>query len=128
MKSKINSLENNIRMKSRRFSWRQFGIAFAILGWLALTQTQIMGAFLDTNAMPHGWMYLVALAGFWAIVAAVYNIIQHIQIRRNFDNPMQKISDAAQKVAQGDFSVYLTPEHKPINEIFLKFLMIILME
>lgn len=119
MKKKAVTLEQDIRIKVRRFSLKQFLIAFIILGWLALTQTQIMDAFLDKASMRHGWMYLAAMASFWAIVAAIYNILQHWQIRRNFARPLQKISEAAQKVAQGDFSVYLAPEHKPNKQDYV---------
>lgn len=48
---------------------------------------------------------------YWALVAAVITLHVWWRMKKTYEIPLQLISDATQKVAQGDFSVYITPIH-----------------
>ena len=48
---------------------------------------------------------------YWAIVTAIICAIIVHQKHKAFDVPIKKLSEAAEKVAGGDFSVYLEPLH-----------------
>ena len=48
---------------------------------------------------------------YWGLMAALFTIITNIQIRNSYDDPMQKLGNAAREVAGGDFSIYMKPRH-----------------
>lgn len=101
---------DDIRVKRKILSWKSALITFAILLVLAAGQAMITNAFpLEYEYAPIG--YIFGMIGYWAIVAAVFSIHTETQIRNNYDTPTRKLSSAAQKVAGGDFSVYIEPMH-----------------
>ncbi|MDR0848250.1 MAG: HAMP domain-containing histidine kinase [Propionibacteriaceae bacterium] len=99
------------RLHHRGFSWKNFLLVFGVLVLLASGQTMIGTAFPDT--VRSNVAYSLAGVAYWAIVSAVFCLVLARQQRRVFDRPMRQLSDAAQKVAGGDFSVRLTPAHAP---------------
>lgn len=48
---------------------------------------------------------------YWCLVAAALTLFTRHQITKTYDRPMKELAKAAQKVAQGDFSVYIPPLH-----------------
>lgn len=48
---------------------------------------------------------------YWGLVAAALTLFTRHQITKTYDRPMKELAKAAQKVAQGDFSVYIPPLH-----------------
>ena len=48
---------------------------------------------------------------YWGSVAAALTLFTRYQIVKTYDQPMKELAKAAQKVAQGDFSVYIPPLH-----------------
>ncbi|WP_245585281.1 HAMP domain-containing sensor histidine kinase [Schleiferilactobacillus shenzhenensis] len=50
---------------------------------------------------------------YWVIAAAAFSAFTAWQKYRTFDTPLRALSAAAEKVAGGDFSVYLQPVHPP---------------
>jgi Signal transduction histidine kinase len=56
---------------------------------------------------------------YWSILSALFCSFVSYQKYRRFDKPMHKISDAAERVAKGDFSVYVEPEHAPDKEDYV---------
>lgn len=53
----------------------------------------------------------IILLGYWAIVAFLFSIVTTVQIKTRYDIPLHKLSNAAKRVAEGDFSTYLQPIH-----------------
>ncbi len=52
---------------------------------------------------------------YWALVTAVLVLLTNRQMALTYDRPLRALSDAARKVAAGDFSVYIKPVH-PENQ------------
>lgn len=48
---------------------------------------------------------------YWSAVDAGLTFFTRRQIRRVYEEPMYKLSEASKKVAEGDFSIYITPLH-----------------
>ena len=48
---------------------------------------------------------------YWAVMAAAFTVITNRQIRRQYDEPMRALGNAAREVSSGDFSIYLKPRH-----------------
>ncbi len=50
---------------------------------------------------------------YWGAVAVGLTIYTRYQIQKTYEVPMQRLAQATQKVAAGDFSVYVAPIHTP---------------
>ncbi|WP_455505129.1 ATP-binding protein [Clostridium sp.] len=50
---------------------------------------------------------------YWMFVAGVYTLFTRWQMRKTYEKPMKQMAEAASAVANGDFSVYLSPIHTP---------------
>ena len=48
---------------------------------------------------------------YWTAVAVGLTIFTRKQIKRVYEEPMQKLAEATRKVADGDFSIYIAPLH-----------------
>lgn len=48
---------------------------------------------------------------YWALVTAALVLLTNRQMALTYDRPLRALSDAARKVASGDFSVYVKPVH-----------------
>ena len=62
---------------------------------------------------PH-WCTAVQIlipTAYWTLVAAGLTLFTRRQITKTYDKPMQELARAADKVAHGDFSVYIPPLH-----------------
>ena len=98
------------RVTARHFSGGEFFITFAVLAVLSAGQALVLSAYVELEPVPAGFIW--GMAGYWAIVAAVFSLVTHYQIRKRFALPMRRLSAAAKAVAGGDFSVYVEPVHK----------------
>lgn len=47
----------------------------------------------------------------WAAAAVGFSVLMHHLVERNYERPLRAIGDAASKVADGDFSVFVPPMH-----------------
>jgi signal transduction histidine kinase len=54
-------------------------------------------------------MFLIIF--FWALVAAAFTFYIRWQVKKNYEQPMQRMAAATKAVAGGDFSVYVRPLH-----------------
>lgn len=97
------------RIKAKHMSWVEYSLTFFVLSVLSAGQVMILMAYIGETYMPMGFIF--GMIGYWAIVAFVFNLITNDQIKRKFENPMRRLGDAANKVAKGDFSVYVKPVH-----------------
>ena len=58
-----------------------------------------------------GFLMKVIIILYWNVVAVGFTVLTRWQIRRSYEIPMQEMAKAANAVAHGDFSVYLSPLH-----------------
>ena len=48
---------------------------------------------------------------YWSAVAGGLTLFTRMKIKKTYEEPMHKLAEATQKVAEGDFSVYVAPLH-----------------
>lgn len=99
--------EKNIR--DSRFPPSLF---FVYFGVLLLMSGFHVGIVVGMNEL--GWNELVQTIVpmiYWATVAAALTLFTRKQIKRTYEEPMHRLAEATQKVAGGDFSVYIPPIH-----------------
>lgn len=88
-----------------------FAILFGILLLMSGVHQGLV-VLMNTWNGPVLLQVLIPLA-YWAAVAAGLTIYTAWRICETYDKPMMTLADAANKVAHGDFSVYVTPYHAP---------------
>ena len=94
-----------------RMSPSLFPILFGILLLMSGVHQGLV-VLMNTWNSPVLLQVLIPLA-YWAAVAAGLTIYTAWRICETYDKPMMTLADAANKVAHGDFSVYVAPYHAP---------------
>ena len=56
-------------------------------------------------------MQILIPTAYWTLVAVGLTLFTRYQIAKTYDKPMKELAKAADKVAHGDFSVYIPPLH-----------------
>ena len=101
----------DIRVKRRVMGWSEFGITYGVLLLLVGIQTGIV-VFPTYHGLSPVFQVALVMC-YWAVVAFVFGLITNWQIKKGYDKPTRRLSIAAKKVAEGDFSVYVEPLHTP---------------
>ena len=89
-------------------------VFFMSLGMLMLLSGVHVGLILllyRINADPIVVVHIILL--YWVAVAIGLSLYIQRQMRKFYEEPIQRIARAASQVARGDFSVYLPPVHTP---------------
>ena len=102
-------IETDSRVKASHFTWKEFALTYSVLLVLSTGQGLIFATYMDFDTTPPG--YIVEMLGYWATVTAIFCLVTNRQRERFFDKPMRKLSEAAGRVAECNFSVYLAPDH-----------------
>lgn len=103
---------------------KQYLVTYGVM--LLITGGQ-MGLLVDNlQAAPNPLGKIALIMAYWAVMSLLFCVITNRQMVKRFDVPMRKLSEAANKVAGGDFAVYLEPVHTPekydyIDVTFLDF-------
>ena len=97
------------RVKKKLFPVPVFFSAFVVFAVFTTLQMKIIGDFIDYKSIPIA--HQISLVIFWILIAALFTVLTNYQIRKYYQKPIEEFSDAARKVASGDFSVYLAPHH-----------------
>lgn len=87
----------------------EFFVIWIVILCLSAGQLMIFDAYLQEHSLLIPWQFIFANMGYWALMASVFCLITISLRKRSFIVPMERIGEAARKVAQGDFSVYLPP-------------------
>ena len=96
--------------RASRFPGSLFALYFATL--LLMSGIHI-GLVTLINENPH-WPTIVQVlipTVYWALVAGALTLFTRYKIVKTYDQPMRELAKAADKVAKGDFSVYVPPIH-----------------
>lgn len=97
------------RVKRKIFPVSMFIISLAVFGLLTTFQMKMIGNYIDYSKIPRKDVASVII--FWFLGAVVFTVLVSWLIRKKYNEPIESISAAAKKVAEGDFSVYLRPNH-----------------
>lgn len=97
------------RFKRSRFPLSLFFIFFGILLVMSSIHTGLILLVNDLRLSSFAQTLIPML--YWALVAFCMTAFTRWQIVRTYDEPVQKLAKATEKVAQGDFSVYVPTIH-----------------
>lgn len=103
--------ETDVRVKRKIISWKEFTLTYIVMLLLVGIQMGIIVAPIFERYNPFIQVAVIML--YWVIVASAFLYVTNWQIKSSYDKPMRRLSDAAKKVAEGDFSVYVEPLHSP---------------
>ena len=116
--------EEDGRIKSKIMGWKHVALTYATMLLLVGLQAGIIVLPIFSRLNEFARVTIVML--YWAMVAGVFTYITNWQIKESYDKPMRMLSSATQKVAEGDFSIYMEPVHTAdkydyIDVMFLDF-------
>jgi signal transduction histidine kinase len=106
--------EKDIRVNTKYFSVTEFLLIYLILSILTSGQVLIFMSFLKIHLtitnLPFGYVW--GMMGYWAIVSLIFCLISARLRYLSYERPMMKLSRAAKKVAEGDYSIKIPPMRK----------------
>jgi len=103
--------EGDRRVQRRVVGMRDFAVTYGVMLLLVGLQMGIVVAPIFGRYPPI--IHIMAVMLYWVLVALSFVYVTNRQIKSRYDIPMRRLSDAAKKVAEGDFSVYVQPLHTP---------------
>ena len=109
--------EQDIQFKSKFFSWKAFFTTYFMLSVLTAGQAMIYNEYISIDNVP--MQYIFGITGYWIIVTVIFCLVIAWQKYKAYDKPMHKLCEAAKLVAEGDFSVYLEPVHRPDKKDYI---------
>lgn len=105
------------RKLESRFPLSLFGLYLGVLLLMSGIHTGLV-----TLVNENQWHSLIQIAVpsvYWTLVAAGLTYFTKSKIVKTYDQPMKELAKAAEKVAQGDFSVYVPPLHTSNHHDYL---------
>ena len=117
---KKKSFENTVR--NNRFPPSLF---FVYLIVLLLMSGIHIGLLVGMNQL--GWnefAQTIIPVLYWSFVAAGLTIFTRRQMKKTYEEPMQKLAEATKKVAEGDFSIYVAPLHTTDKMDYLDYMLV----
>lgn len=97
------------RVKKKIFPFSTFLSVFVAFGLFTTIQMKIIGEEIDYKSIP--FRSHLIIFGLWLVAAIAFTLWTGYQVIRHYQKPIEEFSEAAHKVASGDFSVYLAPHH-----------------
>jgi signal transduction histidine kinase len=93
-------------------------------GFITTVQFFILGNYIDYKNVKD--IYFILIISFWFLCAFISTFITSSRIYRWYEKPMEAFAKATNKVANGDFSVYIEPIHTTdkmdyLDHMFLDF-------
>lgn len=103
------AVSDDQRVKTKLFPISGFVLTFLVFALCTTLQMQAIGDYIDYPNLPVSLNIKIVV--FWAVVSAAFTLGTRAQIVRHYQKPMERFAEAARKVANGDFSVYVAPRH-----------------
>lgn len=97
------------RVKKGIFPFCTFVLFFLLFALLTTLQMLMIGQAIDYKNLPA--RNVIAVLGFWVAASVCSTLLTGVTIRHHYQKPIEEFSEAARRVAGGDFSVYLPPRH-----------------
>lgn len=109
MRKKRKKEFQDARVKKKIFPVSIFLAVFVAFGLFTTIQMRMIGEKIDYQNISR--QSQLAVIGLWFLAAVAFTLWTNYQITRYYQKPVEEFSEAARKVASGDFSVYLAPHH-----------------
>lgn len=103
------TMTNDSRVKRKVITWQRFVLTYIIM--LAVVGIQMILVVIPIFNHYSPYFQIITIMGYWSIVALIFLYVANWQLKNAYDKPMRRLSEAAKKVANGDFSVYVEPIH-----------------
>lgn len=116
------NLISRMRKEPSRFPPFLFLVYLGVLLLMAGIHTGLI-----VGMKKEGWpqIYLVAIPMFyWSLVAVGLTLFTRIQMQKKYEEPMLELAKATKRVADGDFSVYITPLHTADKMDYLDYMLV----
>ena len=99
-------------VQQRQHSLFPPSLFFVYLGVLLLMSGLHTGLLvgMDELGWP-SWIQVYIPIFYWGAVAVGLTLFTRRQIRKTYEEPMLKLAQATRQVAEGDFSIYVSPTH-----------------
>lgn len=108
-KAKLSNIRDN-RVNVKRRKWLEYLLIWLVMLSLTGGQALILNEYFDLSEVPVS--FILANIGYWALLSSVFCLIAWAIQRRTHDRPMLTLSEATKRVAEGDFSVHISPLRK----------------
>lgn len=102
-------MDRDDRIKAKIFPVRIFASAFFVFGLLSTVQMRILANYIDISELKT--VHIIMILALWITVAVSFTLITRLQIIKRYQKPVEELAEAARRVAEGDFSVYLPSHH-----------------
>ena len=102
-------MEKDQRIKKEIFPVSVFIISLVFFAVITTIQMKIIGDYINYAEIPY--LAKTSVFGFWFFGSVAFTFFISWQSKKKYTEPLKEIADAARKVAEGDFSVYLRPRH-----------------
>lgn len=111
MKTQIEKMrrQEDPRVRRRLFSWRMFLLILLVLCLLSWGNVFALERLLNMEVISV--VIGMGVGSYWVLMALLAAIVIRLYSCRKFDKPMRTLSRAMRSVAQGNFSVRVTPVH-----------------
>lgn len=97
------------RVKSNIFSVLVFLATFVFFALFTTVEMIIIGNYIDYTDMDV--FIVVGVIVSWLLFAVAFTLFTRWQINRLYQQPIESFAQSTQRVANGDFSVYVPPRH-----------------
>ena len=97
------------RVKMKQFPVRVFVTAFIVFAIFTTVQMKVIGHYIDTENLPVS--LIVTIVVLWLVAALGFTLLTNYQIEKLYEEPIETFAQTASRVANGDFTVSLTPRH-----------------
>jgi signal transduction histidine kinase len=98
------------RITVKRRPWVEYLAIWFVMLCLTGGQALILSEYFDLGQVPVSFMF--ANIGYWGLMSSIFCLYTWSMRKRNFDKPMQALSEASRKVAGGNFSIHIDPIRK----------------
>ena len=98
------------RVRRRLFSWRMFFIILLVVSVLSIGNVLMLEKLLKMEVFSV--VASMGVGSYWVAMTLLAAIILHLYSCNKVDKPMRTLSRAMRRVADGDFSVRVTPFHR----------------
>lgn len=119
-KEKQIKLEKDVRVTKNYMSIKSFLLLYFILTILTTGQSLIFRSFVHEESLPPE--YALSMSAYWAITTLIFCLISARQRYLNYDRPLMALSATAKKVAEGNYSVRISPLRKDKEKDYVEIL------